>query len=367
MNRFALGLSDRAASLLRVLDPERSHDLAISAAGAGRWRRPNVASDPRLVTDVLGLAFPNPIGLAAGFDKNGAVPDAMFGLGFGFVEIGTVTPLPQMGNPRPRMFRLAADGAIINRLGFNNLGHDRALDLLDLRTNMTGILGVNIGANRDSEDRLYDYVAGIRLFAPIAAYLTINISSPNTPGLRDLQERAKLQELLARTAEARAAAAQESRYRAPLLLKIAPDLSDRALGELIETAIGNRVDGLIIANTTVARPKLKSRRFSQEQGGLSGRPLFEQSTAMVARARQLAGPDLVLVGVGGVDSAAAAWSKIAAGADLVQLYTGLVFQGPSLPSRIVAGLAKRLEERNFGHIREVRGIETTRWAAGWEG
>ncbi len=367
MNRFALGLSDRAARLLRILDAERSHDLAIRAAGAGRWQRPAAASDPRLATGALGLAFPNPIGLAAGFDKNGAIPDAMFGLGFGFVEVGTITPLPQQGNPQPRMFRLAADGAVINRLGFNNLGHDRALDLLDRRANTAGILGVNIGANRDSEDRLFDYVAGIRLFAPMAAYLTINISAPNTPGLRDLQEGGKLQELLTRTAEARAAVAEESLRRTPLLLKIAPDLSDRALGEVIETAIGNRVDGLIIANTTVARPKLKSRRHGQEQGGLSGRPLFEQSTAMVARARQLAGPDLVLVGVGGVDSAGAAWSKIAAGADLVQLYTGLVFGGPSLPSRIVAGLARRLEERNFGHIREVRGIETTRWAAGWEG
>jgi dihydroorotate dehydrogenase len=205
----------------------------------------------------------------------------------------------------------------------------------------------------------------VRLFAALAGYLTVNVSSPNTPGLRDLQAGEALGELLARVAEARLAAAHECGRRTPLLLKIAPDLSDPALAEVVRVAMERGVDGLIVSNTTIQRPQLKSRRHAQEQGGLSGRPLFERSTAMLARARQLAGPDLVLVGVGGVDSAGAAWSKIAAGADLLELYTGLIYEGPSLPSRICAGLAKRLEERNIGHISDVRGIETARWAAAW--
>jgi len=356
-------LADRAAGLLRVLEPERAHRLALRAARLGRFRPPQASLDPRLRIEALGLDFPNPVGLAAGFDKDAAAVDALLGFGFGFVEVGTVTPLPQEGNRPPRLFRLPADGALINRLGFNNIGHDAVAEALD-RRRRPGIVGVNIGANRDSPDRIYDYVAGVRLFAPVAAYLTVNVSSPNTPGLRELQEREALTGLLVAVGKARAAAAETGR-RTPLLLKIAPDMGDRALADLIAVAKAGEVEGLIISNTTVARPPLKSRRHVTEAGGLSGRPLFERSTAMLARARQLAGPDLVLVGAGGVDGTAAAWSKIAAGADLVQLYTGLVFGGPSLPGRIAAGLVRRLEERNFGHIRDVRGIETERWAASW--
>jgi dihydroorotate dehydrogenase len=357
-------LGDRAARLLRLIEPERAHRLAIRAA---RARRDEAAAtgDSRLAVERLGLVFPNPIGLAAGFDKNGAVPDAMLSLGFGFVEVGTVTPLPQQGNPPPRLFRLAADRAVINRLGFNNDGHEALTERLYRRAGRSGIVGVNVGANRDSEDRIYDYVAGVRLFAPVAAYLTVNVSSPNTPGLRDLQAGAALGELLTRIDQARVAAAAESGRRTPLLLKIAPDMSDIALAELVGTALRLGVDGLVVSNTTVARPELKSRRHAEEQGGLSGRPLFERSTAMLARARQFAGPDWVIIGAGGVDSAAAAWSKIAAGADLVQLYTGLIYEGPSLPKRIAAGLVRRLEERHIRHIDDVRGIETDRWAAGW--
>lgn len=355
----------RAAGLLRLLDPERAHRLAIKAVARGRVKAPPEAADPRLKVNALGLSFPNPVGLAAGFDKNGEVPDAMLAMGFGFVEIGTVTPLPQAGNPRPRLFRLAADRAIINRLGFNNEGHDVVAERLEERVRKLGLVGVNIGANRDSEDRHYDYVAGVRLFAPLASYLTINISSPNTPGLRELQARHHLVELLVRAGEARTAAAKESGRRVPLLIKVAPDLTEGELDELIGVASLSGADGLVVANTTVARPHLKSRRHTGEQGGLSGRPLFEQSTAMIARARQLAGPDLMLIGVGGVDSAAAAWSKIAAGADLVQLYTGLVYEGPALVGRIIAGLVQRLEERQIKHIHDVRGIETARWAAAW--
>jgi dihydroorotate dehydrogenase len=357
-------LADQAARLLWLLEPERAHRVAIRAAARSRWRPPQ--PDPRLKVDALGLSFPNPLGLAAGFDKSGAVPDAMLGLGFGFVEVGTVTPLPQAGNHPPRLFRLTADRAIINRLGFNNDGHDAMAERLDRRAG-GGIVGVNIGANRDSPDRIYDYVAGVRLFAPMADYLAVNVSSPNTPGLRELQDRDALSDLLARIGVARAAATAESGRRTPLLLKLAPDLPERALAEAIEIAIRSGVDGLIIANTTTGRPSLKSKRHAQQKGGLSGAPLFDLSTAMLARARQLAGPNLVLVGVGGVDGPAAAWSKIAAGADLIQLYTGLIYEGPSLPRRIAAGLARRLDERNIAHIGAVRGIETERWAAAWAG
>jgi dihydroorotate dehydrogenase len=360
-----MSLGDRAAVLLRLLDPERAHGIALAAAAAGRpGAAPAVTADPRLRVEALGLSFPNPIGLAAGFDKNGAAPDVLLSLGFGLVEIGTVTPLPQKGNPRPRLFRLAADRAIINRLGFNNDGHEAMADRLEKRQG-GGIVGVNLGANRDSEDRVWDYVAGVRLFAPMAAYLTVNVSSPNTPGLRELQETEQLKALLMRVGEAREAATAECGRRPPLLLKIAPDMADGALGDLVGIAVAAGVDGLIVSNTTVARPALKSRRHVHEQGGLSGRPLFERSTAMLARVRQLAGPNLALIGVGGVDSAPAAWSKIAAGADLVQLYTGLVYEGPSLPARIAAGLVQRLEERQIGHIADIRGAETARWAAAW--
>jgi dihydroorotate dehydrogenase len=263
------------------------------------------------------------------------------------------------------MFRLRADGGLINRLGFNNEGHEALAERLDGRSARPGIVGVNIGPNRDSDDPIYDFVAGVRLFAPLASYLTINVSSPNTPGLRDLQGRDRLIEVLVRTSEARTAAARESGKRVPLLLKIAPDLSEEGLDLLIGLAGVSGIDGFVVANTTVARPPLKSRRNAREAGGLSGRPLFDRSTAMLARTRQIAGRDVVLVGVGGVDSAATAWSKIAAGADLVQLYTGLAYQGPSLPARILAGLLTRLEERQIRHIADIRDVETERWAATW--
>jgi dihydroorotate dehydrogenase len=358
-------IADRATQALRLLEPERAHGVALKAVRWRSTRAPAVASDPRLSVNVLGLDFPNPIGLAAGLDKDGRVPDAFLGMGFGFAEIGTLTPLPQVGNPKPRLFRLPADRALINRLGFNNEGHEAALDRLDERTGRTGIVGVNIGANRDSEDRFFDYYAGVRLFAPIASYLTVNVSSPNTPGLRALQTGEALNALLDRVGEARAEATEECGRRTPLLLKVAPDLDDAEFAALIETVKTFGVDGLIVANTTVRRPDMKSKRHTKELGGLSGRPLFELSTAMLARARQLAGPDLVLVGAGGVDGAAAAWSKIAAGADLVQLYTALIYEGPSLPKRIAGDLLGRLEERNIKSLRDIRGIETERWAAAW--
>ena len=354
----------RATRLLRLLDPEQAHRLTIAALKRRRLKPLDRDGDPRLAMRLFGLSFPSPVGLAAGFDKNGEVPDAMLRLGFSFVEIGTVTPRPQRGNPKPRLFRLPADEAVINRLGFNNLGHDAVARNLEQRRGRGGLVGVNIGANRDSEDRIADYVTGVARFAPLASWLTINISSPNTPGLRDLQEEGKLGQLLARVAEAREAAIAAAGRRVPLFVKISPDMDDGQLTALLETTLRHQADGLIISNTTIARPHLKSRRH-QWMGGLSGPPLFESSTAMLARARSLIGDRLVLIGVGGVDGPDSAWAKIAAGADLIQLYTGMIYKGPGLPERIKAGLVNRLEDRNFSHISEACGIEMARWSAAW--
>ncbi len=355
---------DQATRLLRFLEPELAHRLTIAALKRQRLKPLDREGEPQLAARLLGLSFTSPVGLAAGFDKNGEVPDAMLRLGFGFVEIGTVTPRPQRGNPKPRIFRLPADGAVINRLGFNNLGHDAVARNLEMRRGRGGLVGVNIGANKDSEDRIADYVAGVTRFAPLGSWLTVNISSPNTPGLRYLQEASGLDELLSRVMEAREAAIAAAGRTVPLFVKISPDLDDGQLTALAEITLRHQVDGLIVSNTTVARMPLKSGQ-QQQFGGLSGKPLFELSTALLARVRELVGDRMVLIGVGGVDSADTAWAKIAAGADLVQLYTGMVYNGPSLPERIKAGLIDRLEGRNFSHISEARGIETARWSAAW--
>ncbi len=350
--------------LLHRLNPERAHKLAIHGLKLRRIR-PAAPPDAHLSFDLIDRVFPNPIGLAAGFDKNAEVPDALLSLGFGFVEVGTVTPKPQPGNPKPRLFRLPADRAIINRLGFNSAGHAAVAANLERRRGRSGIIGVNIGANGDSEDRIADYAAGVTRFAPLSAYLTVNISSPNTEGLRDLQVADGLAALVERVMQARDAAAGRLGRTVPLFVKIAPDLNDTALLQIIEAARGAAVDGLVIANTTIARDGLKTGRKAKQAGGLSGPPLFDRSTAMLARARQVAGNDLILIGVGGVDGSRAAWRKIAAGADLVQLYTGMIYEGPALPQRIAAGLKRELAQRNFTHIRQARGIETARWAAAW--
>ena len=341
--------------LLFGIEPERAHRLTLRALGAGVFPRA-ARSDPRLARRLLGLDFPNPLGLAAGFDKNAEVPDAALALGFGFAEVGTVTPRPQAGNPRPRVFRLPTDGAVVNRLGFNNEGFDAAERRLKARAR-NGIIGVNIGANRDSGDRVADYAVGIARFATLADYITINVSSPNTPGLRDLQERSALAELLATASEARRNAPRP----VPLLLKLAPDLDDGSLETIAQQAIDHAIDGLIVSNTTIARDGLHDAS-AKETGGLSGRPLFHRSTAMTARLRKLCGGRLTLIGVGGVDSAEAAWTKMTAGADLVQLYTGIVFEGLGLPARIVAGLADRLDREGVANIGEIVGSETERWA-----
>ena len=324
----------RLRPLLFALDPETAHRAAIMALASGLLPKPPPPS-ARLRRTLLGLDFPNPVGLAAGFDKNAEVPDAALALGFGFVEVGTVTPRPQAGNPRPRMFRLADDRALINRLGFNNAGHE-AVYLRLAGRRRTGIVGVNLGANKDSPDRIADYAAGVRRFADVADYLTVNVSSPNTPGLRDLQEKEAAATLLAAVAAARDA----GQKRVPILLKIAPDgLDDAALAGLVDTALACGIDGIIATNTTVARNYLTSARHTSEAGGLSGRPLFDPSTAIIRKLRGFAGDALVLVGVGGVDSVQTAQVKFDAGADLVQLYTGMIYEGPDLAARIVNGLA----------------------------
>ena len=321
-------------AILRRLDPERAHRLTIAALKAAPLPRA-AADSPVLAVEAFGLRFPNPLGMAAGFDKNAEVCNPLLRLGFGFAEIGTVTPLPQPGNPRPRIFRLARDEAIINRLGFNGDGHVPALARLQ-RAPPQGIVGVNIGANKDAADRVADYVKGIKAFAGVASYFTVNVSSPNTPGLRDLQGEAALDDLLARVLEAREGAGTGT----PVLLKIAPDLTLDGLDGVVRIARARKIDGMIVSNTTISRPaSLMSRKLAQEAGGLSGKPLFILSTAMLAAAFLRVERQFPLVGVGGIDSAPAALAKIRAGATLLQVYSALVYRGPGLVGEIKRGLA----------------------------
>jgi dihydroorotate dehydrogenase len=322
-----------ARPFLFALDPETAHRASIAALQAGL--APSAPVSPASTKrTVMGLDFPNPLGLAAGYDKNAEVVDAALALGFGFVEVGSVTPKPQPGNPRPRVFRSVADHAIVNRLGFNSEGHEAVHARLAKRERR-GIIGVNLGANKDSADRVADYARGVTRFSDVASYLAINISSPNTPGLRDLQEREGLTRLLAAVGEARERASR----RVPIVVKIAPDLDEVALAAVVETVIAAGMDGMIVSNTTLSRVGVSDPRVAAETGGLSGRPLFAPSTKMLARVRALAGTRLALIGTGGIDSVSAARQKLIAGADLIQLYTGMVYEGPELPGRIAAGLA----------------------------
>jgi dihydroorotate dehydrogenase len=343
------------------LDAEDAHRLALLALKTVPLP-PSPADDPRLKVEAFGLLFSNPVGLAAGFDKDAEVPDAALKIGFGFVEAGTLTPKAQSGNPRPRVFRLPADEAVVNRLGFNNSGFAAAHNRLTARARsgtggVFGILGVNVGANRESLDRAADYVEGIKTFAAEADYLTVNISSPNTPGLRDLQFGAALDDLVARVTEARERAAARAGKK-PVLLKIAPDLSLSELDGVVAVARKRGIDGIIIANTTIARPRSLRDRAAREEGGLSGRPLFSLSTRMLAETYLRAEGAFPLVGVGGVDSAEAAWQKMRAGAALVQLYTALIYKGFSLVATIKRGLVHRLEREKIGKITEIVGADT---------
>jgi len=348
-------LFDLGTPLLRLLPPEAAHRASIVALRAG-LAPPAAAPDPEgLGITLWGRRFPNPVGLAAGFDKNAEVPDAMLRFGFGFVETGTVTPRPQPGNPKPRLFRLTEDGALINRLGFNNQGLDAVRARLSARRGRTGLVGANLGKNKDSADAIADYVAGVRALAALASYLVVNVSSPNTPGLRDLQRKASLVALITALKSARAEAMPTD--PPPLLLKIAPDLSEAERTEIAEAALETGVDGLIIANTTVARPVALRSPHAREAGGLSGKPLFPASTTLVAEMRRLTRGRVPLVGVGGISSGADAYAKIRAGASLVQLYTALVYEGPGLVARITRELAGFLARDGFASIADAVGAD----------
>jgi len=352
--------------ILFRLDAERAHTLTIAALAAwGKAGTPLAPSVPRLATTVAGIAFPNPVGLAAGVDKDGRAIDGFFGLGFGSVEIGTLTPLAQPGNPKPRIFRLPEDRAVINRLGFNNGGLDAALSRVcspakagaqsghpPSRVNKgpggEGVLGINVGANKDATDRTADYVHGVTRAAPHADYITINISSPNTPGLRDLQHGAALRDLLA--------ACTAAKGDTPIFLKVAPDLEPADIDDIARAAIDNRIDALIVNNTTISRPGLHSAN-AKETGGLSGAPLVPLARQRLSDFRKETGAAIPLISVGGVDSGAEAYARLRAGASLVQLYTALVYEGPGLPARILRELDALLTRDGFASVGDAVGVD----------
>ncbi len=356
------GLLDLTRPALFALDPERAHEVSLRALEAGIYLRDTTPADPRLAQSVYGLAFPNPIGIAAGFDKDARVPNPVLGIGCGFAEVGTITPKPQIGNPKPRVFRLLSDHAVINRLGFNNGGHAAALARLDARPKR-GIVGVNIGANKDTEDKAADYVLGLATFNAVASYFAVNISSPNTPGLRDLQAPAALDALLGRVMAERERLVARGGPRRPVVVKIAPDIADADLAPVIERMLANRVDGIAVSNTTLARVDLSDQVTARERGGLSGRPLFHRATVTLARVHQLTGGKIPLIGIGGIDSGAAALAKIEAGATLIQLYTGLIYEGPTLLAAIKATLSSTLDREKLADIGALVGRRASEWAA----
>lgn len=342
-----------ALPAIRLIDPERAHRATIRALAWGIGPRNTTAPDPRLGSEVFGLRFPTPVGLAAGFDKDAEAVRACRNLGFGFVEIGTVTPRPQAGNPKPRLFRLSQDRAVINRMGFNNGGAARAaqrLSGLD-RSRVLPPVGVNIGKNKDSDDAVADYRKCAETLAPYADYLTVNVSSPNTPGLRDLQTA----DWLARIVEAVDDATRSVTTPKPILVKVAPDLDTRGEEEVSSIAQHPAVSGIIISNTTVARPDTLVSRHRGEAGGLSGAPLFRPSTDLLARIYRRTEGKLPLIGVGGVASARDAYEKIRAGASLVQLYSAMVYHGPDLIPTITAGLSDLLDRDGYGSVAEAVG------------
>ncbi|MBN9082497.1 MAG: dihydroorotate dehydrogenase (quinone) [Rhizobiales bacterium 62-17] len=349
-----------ARPVLAQLDSEQAHGLTIAAMrklplpAAGR-------DDPRLKVEAFGLSFPNPLGMAAGFDKGGDVPDAVLRAGFGFTEVGTITPRPQPGNQRPRLFRLVEDEGVINRFGFNSEGHEVVHRRLTARGARAGVVGINVGANKDASDRVEDYVTGINAFADVAGYFTVNISSPNTPGLRDLQQASVLDDLLARVIEARDRKAQRF-GRKPVLLKIAPDLTEGDLDDIVRVARARAVDGMIVGNTTVTRPATLTSAFKGEQGGLSGRPLFALSTRVLAQVFQRADGAFPIVGAGGITDAATAFAKLEAGATLLQLYSSLVYGGMPLVDAIKRGIVDRLAADKLPNIAPVVGRKAAEWS-----
>ena len=345
-------LASLALPLLRLLPAETAHGVTLSLLKAGLVPKQAPVRDPILASRHWGLDFPNPLGLAAGFDKNGEVPDAMLRQGFGFVEIGSVTPRPQPGNPKPRLFRLSEDRAVINRMGFNNHGLDAAAERLAARARH-GVVGANLGKNKDTEDAASDYVLGVEALGPVADYLVINVSSPNTPGLRALQGRAPLEALIGRTREA----VQNLLAPKPLLLKIAPDLTEEDRRDIADVALASGLDGLIVSNTTIDRPSSLRSAHAKEGGGLSGAPLFEPSTKVLGEMYRLTGGKITLVGVGGIGSGEQAYVKIRAGASLLQLYSALVYGGPALVTAINRDLIRLLKQDGFSHIGEAVGAD----------
>ena len=341
------------ARVLSRLPAETAHTLTIQALKAGLGPVDRAPGDGALAVEVAGLRLPSCVGLAAGFDKNAEVPDAMLAAGFGFVECGTVTPLPQAGNPRPRLFRLREDRAVVNRMGFNNGGLEAFAARLSRRSR-NGVVGANIGANKDSADRIGDYVTGLKRLWPHADYFTANVSSPNTPGLRDLQGRAALEELLGRVAEARRQLQSGGAAR-PVFLKVAPDLDDTAIADIVEVVTANTLDGIIVSNTTVSRPPTLRSPHRDEAGGLSGAPLMAVSTEVLRRFRERAGGRVALIGCGGIASGADAYAKIRAGAVAVQLYSALVYAGPGLVGAIRRDLAARLRADGFACVADAVG------------
>ena len=343
------------------MDPERAHDLTIKALKMGHHFLHRPPQDPRLMQNLWGLNIQNPLGMAAGFDKNAQVTNELFNLGFGFVEVGTLTPKPQEGNPKPRLFRLPKDQAVINRMGFNNEGQQAALLRLQART-MNGVIGVNIGANKDSQDRLSDYLEGFKTFQGVADYFTINISSPNTPGLRDLQSPDALDQLLKTIMQTRTQIVDHGGKQRPVFVKIAPDIPDQDLEAVLYKLLDHKVDAVIISNTTLSRQGLKDQHKAAQAGGLSGRPLFARSTRMLARAHIITEGALPIIGVGGIESAQTAWMKLEAGANLVQLYSCLIYQGPSLIKKILKGLSAKLDQENLHSLASIRGRTAEKWA-----
>ncbi|QZD91555.1 quinone-dependent dihydroorotate dehydrogenase [Qipengyuania xiapuensis] len=341
-------LFEIARPALFSLDPERAHGLTLKALKLSPRRGPAHAG--ALATTVAGIEFPNPLGMAAGFDKDAEVPDELLGLGFGFAEVGSITPRPQAGNPKPRLFRLVEDRAVINRMGFNNGGAELAHARLERRAGRPGIVGINIGANKDSEDRIADYAQMTRIMAPLASYLAVNISSPNTPGLRALQDEGALVGLLEAVFEAR------GEQGPPVFLKVAPDLEPADIDAIARIANDTGLGALIVSNTTISRPPLRSSHAG-EAGGLSGAPLRDLALQRVRDFRKATGGAIPLVGVGGIASAEDAWARIKAGAGLVQLYSAMVYEGPGLPHRITRGLESLMKREGFSSIAEAVGSE----------
>lgn len=349
-----------ARPVLFAFSAEEAHNLVLHSLEFGLYPKDAGPDASCLETVIWGVHLPNPIGIAAGFDKDARVPDACLDMGCGFAEVGTTTPLAQDGNPKPRVFRLPADRAVINRLGFNNAGHGAALERLKRRTR-NGVVAVNIGANKESQDRAGDYVAGLRAFYDVASAFTVNISSPNTPGLRDLQAPGQLDDLLGRVMAAREELVASGKSRIPVTVKISPDIPEADIAGICARLVAHKVDAIAVSNTTLARPELKSREAKQG-GGLSGRPLFERSTIMLARVYQETGGDVPLIGIGGVDSGETALAKIEAGATLVQLYTGLIYEGPELIGRIKSHLSSVCRARAVAHLADLRGGSAAAWA-----